>query len=137
MFTVNFLYRLYSRVLLYLLLVSNVLTLILVNGKRPGPLSFLFEKDTQATNASSFLIERLHTNEKIQHMCTARVITPSCEILGELLIGESCLYFVPDTSQNEGEEKKKKRGREEKNEREKGKHSKSEREVGYSTFPVF
>ncbi|XP_068085277.1 lysosomal-trafficking regulator [Anabrus simplex] len=61
------------------------------------PLSFLFEKDNQSS-VSTVLIERLHTNEKIQHMCTARVITPANEVPGELLIGESCLYFVADDS---------------------------------------
>jgi hypothetical protein len=31
-------------------------------------------------------------------MCTAKVITPANEVPGELLIGESCLYFVADDS---------------------------------------
>nr|CAD7196152.1 unnamed protein product [Timema douglasi] len=61
------------------------------------PLSSLFEQDKQSST-SSVLIERLHTNEKIQHMCTARVVTPANEVPGELLIGESCLYFVADDS---------------------------------------
>nr|CAD7400993.1 unnamed protein product [Timema cristinae] len=61
------------------------------------PLSFLFEQD-KLSSTSSVLIERLHTNEKIQHMCTARVVTPANEVPGELLIGESCLYFVADDS---------------------------------------
>jgi predicted solute-binding protein len=65
--------------------------------KSPDPLSYLFEQDKKSST-SSVLIERLHTNEKIQHMCTAKVITPANEVPGELLIGESCLYFVADDS---------------------------------------
>lgn len=65
--------------------------------KNPDPLSYLFELDKKSST-SSVLIERLNTNEKIQHMCTAKVITPANEVPGELLIGESCLYFVADDS---------------------------------------
>ncbi|XP_069691772.1 lysosomal-trafficking regulator isoform X2 [Periplaneta americana] len=65
--------------------------------KGPDPLSYLFEQDKKSST-SSVLIERLHTNEKIQHMCAAKVITPANEVPGELLIGESCLYFVADDS---------------------------------------
>ncbi|GFG30500.1 hypothetical protein Cfor_08123, partial [Coptotermes formosanus] len=65
--------------------------------KNPDTLSYLFELDKKSST-SSVLIERLNTNEKIQHMCTAKVITPANEVPGELLIGESCLYFVPDDS---------------------------------------
>jgi hypothetical protein len=31
-------------------------------------------------------------------MCPAKVITPATEVPGEMLIGESCLYFVADVS---------------------------------------
>jgi len=65
--------------------------------KNPDPLSYLFDLDKESST-SSVLIERLNTNEKIQHMCTAKVITPANEVPGELLIGESCLYFVADDS---------------------------------------
>lgn len=72
--------------------------------KRPAPLQYLFEKDpnqvrsSNSSSTSSVMIDRLHTNETIQYMCTAHIITPACEISGELLIGESCLYFVADDS---------------------------------------
>ncbi|KAK3927653.1 Lysosomal-trafficking regulator [Frankliniella fusca] len=72
--------------------------------KRPAPLQYLFEKDpnqvrtSNSSSISSVMIDRLHTNETIQYMCTAQIITPACEISGELLIGESCLYFVADDS---------------------------------------
>lgn len=68
--------------------------------RTPAPLQYLFERDPNAssTSTSSVMIDRLHTNEKIQYMCAAHIITPACEILGELLIGESCLYFVVDDS---------------------------------------
>lgn len=59
------------------------------------PLAYLFEQNQ--SSMSTVMIERLHTNEKIQHMSTARVVTPAREIPGEVLIGESCLYFVPDS----------------------------------------
>jgi hypothetical protein len=65
--------------------------------QNPDPVSFLFEQDKKSST-SSVLIERLHTNEKIQYMCPAKVITPAAEVPGELLIGESCLYFVADVS---------------------------------------
>lgn len=67
---------------------------------RAAPLQYLFERDPNASSTSSVMKDRLHTNEKIQHMCTAHIITPACEIPGELLIGESCLYFVADDSQS-------------------------------------
>lgn len=60
-----------------------------------SPLSYLFATDRQNTNASSF-IERLHTSEKIRKMLQAKVVTPRTEMGGEVLIGETCLYFVPD-----------------------------------------
>lgn len=46
-------------------------------------------------NAST-LIERLHTSERIRKMSQAKVVTPRAELAGEVLIGETCLYFVPD-----------------------------------------
>ena len=49
------------------------------------------------SSVSAVMIEKLHTDEKIRHMATARIITPSIEVPGELLIGESCLYFVPSS----------------------------------------
>lgn len=49
----------------------------------------------QDTNATA-LIERLHTSERIRKMSQARVVTPRAELPGEALIGETCLYFVPD-----------------------------------------
>ena len=59
------------------------------------PLEFLFKE--QAKNYQSMvLIERLHCNEKIKNMFSANIITPAIEISGELLIGETCIYFVPD-----------------------------------------
>jgi hypothetical protein len=70
--------------------------------QNPDPLSYLFEQDKKSST-SSVLIERLHTNEKIQYMCPAKVITPATEVPGELLIGESCLYFVADVSMLEAD----------------------------------
>lgn len=72
--------------------------------RTPAPLHYLFERDPNAssTSTSSVMIDRLHTNEKIQYMCAAQIITPACEIPGELLIGESCLYFVVDDSVEAG-----------------------------------
>ncbi|CAB3359283.1 Hypothetical predicted protein [Cloeon dipterum] len=61
--------------------------------KRPA-LSFLFQHDGKGS--SSVLIERLHTNEKIKYMTTVKVITPTQEVSGEILVGETCLYFVSD-----------------------------------------
>lgn len=42
------------------------------------------------------MIERLHTSEKIRKMSQAKVVTPGAELAGEVLIGETCVYFVPD-----------------------------------------
>ncbi|XP_034250095.1 lysosomal-trafficking regulator isoform X2 [Thrips palmi] len=72
--------------------------------RTPAPLQYLFERDPNAssTSTSSVMIDRLHTNEKIQFMCAAHIITPACEIPGELLIGESSLYFVVDDSVESG-----------------------------------
>ncbi|XP_039285549.1 lysosomal-trafficking regulator [Nilaparvata lugens] len=62
----------------------------------PQPLSYLFDSEGRAISSmSAFLIEKLHTDQKIRHMATARVITPALEVPGELLIGESCVYFIP------------------------------------------
>ncbi|XP_054002539.1 lysosomal-trafficking regulator isoform X2 [Hylaeus anthracinus] len=60
-----------------------------------APLSYLFVTDRQDANATA-LIERLHTSERIRKMSQAKVVTPRAEIAGEVLIGETCLYFVPD-----------------------------------------
>ncbi|XP_076629359.1 lysosomal-trafficking regulator mauve isoform X2 [Colletes latitarsis] len=60
-----------------------------------GPLSYLFMTNRQDTNATA-LIERLHTSERIRKMSQAKVVTPRAELAGEVLIGETCLYFVPD-----------------------------------------
>ncbi|XP_012252611.2 lysosomal-trafficking regulator [Athalia rosae] len=59
------------------------------------PLSYLLITDRQDANSKA-LIERLHTTERIRKMAQARVVTPGAELPGEALIGESCLYFVPD-----------------------------------------
>ena len=63
--------------------------------KYEAPLSYLFMTDRQDANASA-LIERLHTSERIRKMSQAKVVTPRAELAGEVLIGETCLYFVPD-----------------------------------------
>ncbi|XP_076239225.1 lysosomal-trafficking regulator mauve [Calliopsis andreniformis] len=60
-----------------------------------APLSYLFISDRQDANATA-LIERLHTSERIRKMSQAKVVTPRAELAGEVLIGETCLYFVPD-----------------------------------------
>lgn len=67
----------------------------LASVTRSQPLSYLMKLEQQSS-ASSLLIERLHTSEKVRHMCTAQVITPAIELPGELLIGECSLHFVPD-----------------------------------------
>ncbi|XP_076297603.1 lysosomal-trafficking regulator mauve isoform X3 [Lasioglossum baleicum] len=64
-------------------------------AKIEAPLSYLFMSDRQDAKASA-LIERLHTSERIRKMSQAKVVTPSAELAGEVLIGETCLYFVPD-----------------------------------------
>ncbi|XP_078037136.1 lysosomal-trafficking regulator mauve isoform X2 [Augochlora pura] len=64
-------------------------------AKIEAPLSYLFMTDRQDANASA-LIERLHTSERIRKMSQAKVVTPRAEMAGEVLIGETCLYFVPD-----------------------------------------
>uniref|UniRef100_A0A1B6DVR8 Lysosomal-trafficking regulator n=1 Tax=Clastoptera arizonana TaxID=38151 RepID=A0A1B6DVR8_9HEMI len=64
--------------------------------KEKQPLSYLFSSEGNAvTSMSAMMIERLHLDEKIRHMAAAKIITPAYEVPGELLIGESCLYFVP------------------------------------------
>jgi len=35
-------------------------------------------------------------NEKIRKMSQVKVVTPRAELAGEVLIGETCVYFVPD-----------------------------------------
>lgn len=65
----------------------------------PRPLSYLFNKEGegQVSSMSALLIEKLHTDKKIRHMVTAQVVTPAQSVPGELLIGETCLYFVPSS----------------------------------------
>lgn len=63
--------------------------------EQPQPLSYLFERHHE-TCPSAVVIERLHSNEKIKAMAPARVVTPAHEIPGELLVGESSLYFVAE-----------------------------------------
>ncbi|XP_048261477.1 lysosomal-trafficking regulator isoform X2 [Bombus terrestris] len=63
--------------------------------KIEAPLSYLFTNNRQDANATA-LIERLHTSERIRKMSPAKVVTPRAELSGEVLIGETCLYFVPD-----------------------------------------
>ncbi|XP_073990723.1 lysosomal-trafficking regulator mauve isoform X4 [Rhodnius prolixus] len=60
-------------------------------------LRFLFEG---SMSTSAALIDRLHTNTKIRHMCKASVVSPDNTLPGELLIGHCSLYFVPTTSDN-------------------------------------
>jgi len=58
-------------------------------------LSYLFTSTREDANTAA-LIERLHMNEKIRKMSQAKVVTPRAELAGEVLIGETCVYFVPD-----------------------------------------
>ncbi|XP_011144679.1 lysosomal-trafficking regulator isoform X1 [Harpegnathos saltator] len=60
-----------------------------------SPLSYLFTSNRQDINASA-LIERLHTSERIRKMSQVKVVTPRTELAGEVLIGETCVYFVPE-----------------------------------------
>lgn len=66
--------------------------------KNLKPLAFLFEKQTKSCT-SMVLIEKLHNNEKIRAMFSANIVTPATEIPGEVLIGETCIYFVADDKQ--------------------------------------
>ncbi|EFN65741.1 Lysosomal-trafficking regulator [Camponotus floridanus] len=59
------------------------------------PLSYLFTSTHEDANTVA-LIERLHTSEKIRKMSQVKVVTPRAELAGEVLIGETCVYFVPD-----------------------------------------
>ncbi|KYN43656.1 Lysosomal-trafficking regulator [Trachymyrmex septentrionalis] len=59
------------------------------------PLSYLFTSVREDSNTAT-LIERLHTSEKIRKMSQAKVVTPRAELAGEVLISETCVYFVPD-----------------------------------------
>lgn len=59
------------------------------------PLSYLFTSTREDANTTA-LIERLHTSEKIRKMSQVKVVTPGTELAGEVLIGETCVYFVPD-----------------------------------------
>ncbi|KAK0171372.1 hypothetical protein PV328_009113 [Microctonus aethiopoides] len=60
-----------------------------------GPLSYLFTTVRKDVNTTA-LIKRLHTSERIRKMSQACVVTPRAESSGKVLIGETCLYFVPD-----------------------------------------
>ncbi|XP_057327101.1 lysosomal-trafficking regulator [Microplitis mediator] len=60
------------------------------------PLSYLFTNMRRQDLNATALIERLHTSERIGKMSQVKVVTPQIEIPGEALIGETCLYFVPD-----------------------------------------
>jgi lysosomal-trafficking regulator len=62
--------------------------------EKAAAMSFLYELDGKGS--SSVLIERLHTNEKIRYMTPVHVVTPAQDVSGELLVGETCLYFVSD-----------------------------------------
>ncbi|XP_074663000.1 lysosomal-trafficking regulator-like [Tubulanus polymorphus] len=64
--------------------------------KYEAPLSYLFDDGDQQSSDSAALIYRLHTNEKIQHTCRSTSVTPSSETSGEILIGETHVYFVAD-----------------------------------------
>ncbi|XP_051169183.1 lysosomal-trafficking regulator isoform X2 [Leptopilina boulardi] len=69
----------------------------LSTDKLEGPLSYLFISDQQDTTIAT-LIERLHTNERINKMSPVSIVMPHAELAGEILIGETRLYFIPDTS---------------------------------------
>ncbi|CAH1403230.1 unnamed protein product, partial [Nezara viridula] len=72
--------------------------IILAMGKsRNTPLNYIFEANV---STSAVLIDRLHSNNKIRHMCKASVITPDKATPGELLIGHCSLYFVPSSDDN-------------------------------------
>lgn len=62
---------------------------------RPQPLSYLFGSESPST--ADVLKERLHTDEKIRHMVSAQIVTLDKNFPGELLIGETSLYFVPNS----------------------------------------
>lgn len=62
-----------------------------------GPLSYLFASNQQDTTITA-LIERLHTNERINKMSPVSIVMPHAELAGEILIAETRLYFIPDTS---------------------------------------
>ncbi|XP_046418983.1 lysosomal-trafficking regulator isoform X1 [Neodiprion fabricii] len=64
-------------------------------AKMEEPLAYLLTTDRQDVNSTT-LIEKLHTTERIRKTAQAKVVTPGAELRGEALIGESCLYFVPE-----------------------------------------
>ncbi|XP_046387473.1 lysosomal-trafficking regulator isoform X2 [Ischnura elegans] len=84
---------------------------------QPPPLSYLFvqEKKSCRPHGSSVLIERLLMDEKIRHNCPACIVAPAVEIPGEILVGESSLYFVADeggsTAGGKGADKKRGSGK--------------------------
>ena len=62
---------------------------ILVNP----PLSYLFDtRHHQSVNTTAIL----HRNEKVEHQCPCTNVTPNNEVRGELLVGTTRIYFVPD-----------------------------------------
>ena len=56
-------------------------------------LAYIFQKDIHESDFSA-LIDRLHTNERILYTTTCVVVAPTCEYAGEILIGDTCIYFV-------------------------------------------
>ncbi|OWF37617.1 Lysosomal-trafficking regulator [Mizuhopecten yessoensis] len=59
------------------------------------PLIYLFEDDHQISDSAA-LIYQLYRNEKIQHTCKCKAVSPNNESKGELLIGENSIFFVSD-----------------------------------------
>ncbi|XP_076817532.1 lysosomal-trafficking regulator-like isoform X1 [Clavelina lepadiformis] len=61
----------------------------------PRPLSFLFEDDSHSSDSLT-IRTRLQTNERISVVQSCTNVTTACESPGEILIGESNMYFVGD-----------------------------------------
>ncbi|XP_077974826.1 lysosomal-trafficking regulator-like [Styela clava] len=57
------------------------------------PLSFLFDDDSNSSDSKT-IRTRLQTNERISVVQSCTNVTPSSETPGEILIGESNMYFV-------------------------------------------
>nr|XP_018917180.1 PREDICTED: lysosomal-trafficking regulator [Bemisia tabaci] len=66
------------------------------------PLSYLQTSNCDAKNV--LLIDKLHTSEKIVHMCTCQIVQPASEVSGELLIGAASIYFIPNVDAEESME---------------------------------
>lgn len=64
-----------------------------------GPFSYLLVPSEQDTTVAA-LIEKLHTTERIKKMCSVSIVMPHAELTGEILIGDTFLYFIPDTYDN-------------------------------------